>query len=251
MKRLTRLFRPTAAPPDFGDAPLSPEAPFVAVGDIHGCDDLLAGLLDRLAAHDRQAPLVFVGDYVDRGAYSAQVLARLQDMQQSRPAQVTCLRGNHEEMLLLFLGDPEKYGAYWLRYGGAATLSSFGLGWVNERATPEALRDAAHDLRAALGEGALGWLQSLPRAWHSGNVSVVHAGADPALPMDQQTDRALTWGHPDFLRLPRQDGRWVVHGHTITDEPGADQGRVAIDTGAYATGRLTAVHVTPGGATFL
>ena len=80
---------------------------------------------------------------------------------------------------------------------------------------------------------------------------MVHAAADPALPIGAQPAQALLWGHPDFARRVRRDGIWVAHGHTVVAEPSAGQGRIATDTGAYATGRLTAALVAPGGIRFL
>jgi serine/threonine protein phosphatase 1 len=93
-------------------------------------------------------------------------------------------------------------------------------------------------------------MRLLPLMHETGNVTVVHAGADPAKPLDQQAHRTLTWGHPDFRTTPRRDGQWVLHGHTIVDAPSADQGRIAVDTGAYATGRLTVARVIPGEVSF-
>ena len=82
-------------------------------------------------------------------------------------------------------------------------------------------------------------------------MAVVHAGADPSEPMALQTDEVLKWGHRDFMDRPRTDGVWVLHGHTIVDQASATAGRIAIDTGAYATGTLTAAHVTDGDVRFL
>ena len=83
--------------------------------------------------------------------------------------------------------------------------------------------------------------------YSSGNVHVVHAGADPARPLDRQSAHTLIWGHPDFLRRPRRDGQWVVYGHTIVDVVAAENGRIGVDTGAYATGRLSAALITRDG----
>ena len=79
----------------------------------------------------------------------------------------------------------------------------------------------------------------------------MHASADPNTPIALQAARTLAWGHRDFETTPRQDGIWVPHGHTIVDDAYAKDGRIAVDTGAYASGRLTAAHVTAGGVQFL
>lgn len=246
MSLLRRLIsrRPTApAPATPFDAPLRPGERLAVIGDIHGTDALLAGLLDRIAAHG-PARLVFVGDYVDRGEHSAQVLARLHALSRADPS-VVCLAGNHEAMMLAFLDAPTGEARRWLKFGGLQTLASYGIGGLSEapdRARATSARDA---LAEALGQDLLDWLRGLPTRFVSGNVAVVHAGADPAAPIADQDDTALLWGHPDFFRRPRQDGTWVVHGHTITTQCRAEQGRICVDTGAYANGQLTAALIGP------
>lgn len=236
---IKRLFRRFVAGPDFPAT--APDSPFIAVGDIHGC----AGLLTRFLETEPACPVICVGDYVDRGDHSADVLRLLH----GRP-DIVCLSGNHEEMMLNFLDNPARTGPRWLRYGGLQTLASFGITGVVESSGAEALTEAGAALRSAMGLDLLAWMRGLPTSWQSGNVAVVHAGADPARAMDAQDTKTLRWGHPDFDRRTRDDGVWVVHGHTIVDVPVASRGRIALDTGAYATGRLTAALIEPGKTTF-
>ena len=231
-------------------APLAPDVPFHAVGDIHGRADLLRKLLlslERGAAP--AARLVFVGDYVDRGDQSREVLDRLQALQRERPGAVICLMGNHERMLLDFLDEPEHAGPRWLDNGGLQTMRSYGVSARAQLHSRNRLEPARDAFRDALGPTEA-WLRGLPLIWRSGNVAVVHAAADPSVPIDAQTDRTLLWGHRDFGLLPRRDGIWIVHGHTITERPEARAGRIAIDTGAYVSGVLTAAHVDVGKVTF-
>ena len=242
--RLASLFR-RRTPPAF-DAPLAPERPFAAVGDLHGRRDLLDRLIPRLGPR----PWVFVGDYIDRGEDSAGVLRTLAEMQASDPGGIVCLAGNHEEMFLRMLDEPARHGPSWLRFGGLQTLASFGLAAPADRGA-DAWEDTAQALREALGRDLRDWLTGLPTLWQNGNVAVVHAGADPALPMTDQPGSVLTWGHPEFDDRDRQDGVWVVHGHTIVDAPQARRGRIPIDTGAFATNRLTAVRIAAGHADFV
>ncbi|MBT8154569.1 metallophosphoesterase [Epibacterium ulvae] len=216
---------------------MTPAEPFYAIGDIHGCFEQLADLLRQLK---RGVPVVCLGDYVDRGPNSAAVLHLLQNL-----PEITCLRGNHEEMLLRFLDDPAGSGQIWLRHGGLDTLASYGVAVGQD---PHEIRD---DLLAAMGADTLQWLEALPRVFQSGNVVATHAGADPSRPIAAQDPVHLTWGHPQFLRRRRRDGHWVVHGHVIVPRPELHPGRIAVDTGAYATGSLSAALVLPDGVQFL
>mgnify|MGYP000327236838 CR=1 FL=1 len=245
MSLLNRLF---GSKPKF-DAAITPAVPFFAIGDVHGCLGKMQTLLQAISAKDAEAPIIFVGDYVDRGEQSAQVLAHVMEMDAN--PNVTCLIGNHEEMMLSFLDDPQKKGARWLRYGGLQTLASFGVRGIATGMKGEALDQAASGLREAMGDEMIAWLRALPTHWVSGNIAVVHAAADPGLPMSEQSAKTLRWGHPDFEDEVRTDGTWVLHGHTIVDQAHMTAGRIAIDTGAYATGRLTAAHVTAGDVTFI
>lgn len=222
--------------------PVAPDAPFHLIGDIHGRSDLLQRALAGLKS-DR--PVVFVGDYIDRGEDSAGVLRLLID----RP-NTHFLRGNHEEMLLNFLDDPIAQGARWLRYGGLQTLASYGVTGVTETSSGAELELVRDALLRAMGPEQIFWLRTLPLSHRSGNVAVTHAGADPRRGFDSQDPRALVWGHRDFGRVPRQDGVWIAHGHTIVDEPIATEGIISVDTGAYATGRLTIADIGEGSVEF-
>lgn len=262
LNRLRSLFsspigsRPSPAPAF--DAPLAPDRPFYALGDIHGRADLLETALEWVesdrAARDEMGPapvLILLGDYVDRGEQSAQVLDRLFALQRDHPDRVVCLMGNHEKMMLEFLDDPAGRGTRWLRNGGLQTLASYRIGGLAERADAEDLMEACEALEKALPKGMEAWLRGLPLRWQSGNICCVHASMDPDLPPAEQNARSLLWGHRDFFTRARTDGIWVLHGHTIVPAPERAGGRIAIDTGAYATGRLTAAALSPGTCRFL
>lgn len=252
IKRLFKYIRFSRPdhPQEFAGTPMAPRRPIAVIGDIHGRLDCLNALLDKLANHAVDATWIFVGDFIDRGDHSAEVLDRLFNLMQQRP-EVVCLLGNHEEMLLWFLEDPAKHGPAWLRYGGLQTLASFGVPIPATGPQSHNLREVRDLLLAALPMAQLNWLQSLPRYWQSGNVAAVHAGADPTRPLDRQSGSTLTWGHQSFGHLPRQDGIWVIHGHTTVTYPVERNGVISIDTGAYATGKLTAALVENGSVDFL
>ena len=240
LSRLRALFRPDT--PGFADP--APDEPLAVIGDVHGCDALLGRMLDRIGDEAPGHRVVVAGDMVDRGEDSAGVLRRLV----ARP-DVTCLMGNHELMLLDFLDRPEASGT-WLRHGGLQTLASFGIALMAQ-APAGRIAQARDALAEAMGPGLIAWLRGLPSLVESGNVAVVHAGADPRKPLAAQSPEALAWGAPGFGRIARSDGLWVVHGHTVVDEAHAEAGRIAIDTGAYATGRLSAVLIDAGGLRFI
>lgn len=226
--------------------PPQPLQPVAVVGDIHGCSDLLANLLDQLENRSCEV-IVTVGDYVDRGEDSAAVLSMLMAKSTATPERFVCLMGNHEKMMLDFLDRPEERGRRWLRNGGLQTLASFGIGGVTETAAEDLLRQTSETLRNALPEGMEDWIRGLPDRWSSGSLWVVHAAADPALPVNAQDKRTLLWGHGAFLTTPRRDGLWVAHGHTIVDMPEMRRSRISVDTGAYHSGRLTAAIIGPSG----
>ncbi|MDF2143184.1 metallophosphoesterase [Paenirhodobacter sp. CAU 1674] len=239
--------RRAAEPTRRFDVPLAPARDLAVIGDVHGCDGLLQTLLARLEVQAPGAQLVFVGDLIDRGEASSRVL----DTVHAQRDQCITLRGNHEELMLDFLDAPERAGARWLRNGGLQTLASFDIGGVTEHANEASMRRARDQLRDRLGPEKEAWLRSCPRAWGSGNVTVTHAGADPWVPITAQKGRCLTWGHPDFGLRARTDGVWIVHGHTIVPEPVCDQGVISVDTGAFATGRLTAALISSQGVCFV
>ncbi|MEL6641003.1 MAG: metallophosphoesterase [Pseudomonadota bacterium] len=230
-------------------APLTPDAPVFVIGDLHGCARQLRDLQSQMAEEDPKAHQVYVGDYVDRGDQTKDVLDAL--FAERDNANITCLRGNHEDMMLGFLQDPAEKGARWLRYGGLNTLGSYGIDGIPTNSDPTVFEVTAMKLRAAIGPEILRWLDTLPTQWQTGNLAVVHAAADPKLPMALQAEQTLKWGHKDFMTTPREDGIWVAHGHTIVEEAKAEAGRIAVDTGAYATGRLTAAYVSFGDLRFL
>lgn len=234
--------------PDEPFPAIAPERMFYAVGDIHGRLDLLERLMERL---NPEHPVVFVGDYIDRGGFGAQVLRFVQDLEQSPQREVICLLGNHEEMLLRFVDDPFRVGRLWLQNGGVQTLASFGLIGIEDDIVGDTAARVSKQLREAMGEDQLDWLRARPLIWQSGNVAAVHAALDPSRPVESQERRNCLWGHPNFPRRRREDGQWVVHGHTIVPEPVVGEGVVSIDTGAFATDRLTAAVISSGKVQFV
>ncbi|NVO25218.1 metallophosphoesterase family protein [Donghicola mangrovi] len=223
--------------------------PLFVIGDIHGCLEQLESLLDTIWKRDGfDARIITVGDMIDRGPHSAQVLQKLVALQRVSGARLTCLKGNHEQMMLDFLAKPSENGLRWIQSGGINTLESFNISLQGQLTS---LEDLADQLRARMGAELLNWLQRLPTFWSEGNVGVVHAAADPALPLDEQREDTLLWGHSDFRKQERPDGMWIIHGHTIVKEPRIRAGRISVDTGAYKGHPLSAAVIKNGTIDFL
>ena len=240
--------KPAIRQSDSVDAP-RPDRPSFLIGDIHGRADLLELMLEGIDTYIGGIPaadpqLVFLGDYIDFGPDSLEVLERLRELSTSFPDNVTCIMGNHERMLLDTLAHPAKRGPRWLRSGGVATLRSLGLDPGPLTDQPEGLANA---LTRTLPEGMIDWLSQRPLTWTSGTLCATHAGADPYRPLAEQNARVLLWGHPELESRARMDGNWIAYGHHRVDEPVLQDGRIALNTGAYATGKLSACACLPDG----
>jgi serine/threonine protein phosphatase 1 len=220
---------------------IDPATRLYAVGDIHGCDDLLAAMHDLIwndaRGHDAVRKLVvYLGDYVDRGPASCAVIGRLLD--ETLPGfEAVHLLGNHEDGMLQFLIDA-RIGPHWLAYGGAATLRSYG---VEPPQTDRDLPLVQEELRARLPARHLAFLRRLRLSHVEGDYLFVHAGIRPGIALDDQRPEDLLWIREEFLQSTRDFGKIVVHGHTIVDEPERRANRIGIDTGAFASGILTAL----------
>ena len=227
-----------------------------AVGDVHGRADLLAELLAGVEERARQDTrtagppiLVFLGDYVDRGPDSAGVLDLLLSGQPAN-CERRYLRGNHEQAMLAFMANPAANRG-WLIHGGAETLLSYGVQPpASVGASEEDLAAAAAALKARVPEVHIAFLEGLERYLELGGYVFVHAGIDPGRALSEQTDDALYWARDRFLDSKRRFSHRVVHGHTPSDRPYADARRIGIDTGAYASGVLTAARFEGDAVTF-
>lgn len=236
---LSKLFRrrgPRA------EAAAPPNTRIYAIGDIHGRADLLADLhrviRDDAAAHpERDKAVVYVGDYVDRGLQSREVVELLLG-EPLQGFEAIHLKGNHEAMMLDFLDDPA-VGAGWLEIGGAATLYSYGVSLDSGKPMPERLLEAQDRLRGKLPAGHVDFLRGLRLQHVAGDYLFVHAGVRPGVALERQSEDDLLWIRQDFLESSDDHGKVVVHGHSITWKPEILPNRIGIDTGAFASGTLT------------
>ncbi len=215
-----------------------------AIGDVHGRLDLLLDLIRRIEADDAARAdadtiVVMLGDLVDRGPHSAEVVEYLRAF---RPAfaDFRFVMGNHEEAMLASLddatGDPHRTG--WLGFGGAETLVSYGMPERLIALPGPALVAALHHY---IPRAHLDFLRGFEDHVTIGDYLFVHAGIRPGIPLSQQTADDLHWIRRDFLDDRRSHGLMVVHGHTISTLPQFRPNRIGIDTGAYRTGVLTAL----------
>lgn len=225
---------PTAAVPD--------GCRLYVVGDVHGRVDLLHRIREQIAADAVTASssrkvLIHLGDYVDRGESSRQVVDLLLD-EPLDGFETVFLTGNHEEMMLGFL-DNAAVGAMWLNNGGDATLFSYGVRMGNGTSLDQRYIEMQRSLREKVPERHLVFLRDLKPYHVEGDYLFVHAGILPEIPLDQQVSQDLLWIRDEFLYSKADHGHCVVHGHTIVSQPEFLPNRIAIDTGAYFSNILT------------
>jgi serine/threonine protein phosphatase 1 len=215
-----------------------------AIGDIHGRDDLLAELLAQIEADATASPvqsniLVYLGDYVDRGLQSKQVLDRLTGARLAGFEHVF-LKGNHEQALLQFLADPA-FGKTWKYYGGLETLHSYGVKELTRTDDPAAFVRARENLLEVMPEAHRHFLETLEVSREIGGYFFAHAGVRPGIALHRQIEEDLLWIRDEFVESGASFGKVVVHGHTPNEAVVIRPNRIGIDTGAYMTGVLTAL----------
>lgn len=214
-----------------------------AIGDVHGRADLLRDLLVMIADDDgargaAETRLVFLGDLIDRGPDSAGVVD-LAMTAAARYADTRFLMGNHEEVLLDLIDGDTGVVAFFLRIGGQQTLNSYGI----SDAEIDAMDDAAlvDRVRAAVPTAHVAFLRGFQDVVVVGDYAFVHAGIRPGVALADQSPSDLRWIRQPFLRHRQPFERFVIHGHTITPAVDQQPNRIGIDTGAFDSGRLTAI----------
>lgn len=211
-----------------------------AVGDVHGRADLLRSLFTRIDADLKAHPNVqslqlFLGDYIDRGPNSRYVLDLL--IARGRKHRTVYLKGNHESYASRFLSDPSVLPE-WRQMGGIPTLLSYGV-TPSGQTGAQTEEEVAIAFRRALPEAHRRFIEELAVSFTFGDFFFAHAGVRPGVPLEHQSQQDLLWIRDDFLLHEGDFGKVVVHGHTPATEPDIRPNRINIDTGAYATGRLT------------
>lgn len=216
-----------------------------AVGDVHGCLDELLALEDAIVRDAATLPgrklVIMLGDYVDRGPASAQVLDHLAAHPPIGVERI-CLAGNHELAMLDYLEGRSSLTA-WLRMGAERTLQSYG---IDHRRLIEIFRDEGQvddAIRRSIPPAHFALLRSMPVLVETARYIFVHAGVRPDIPLEKQTDEDLVFIRSAFFERAHLLSRYVVHGHTPVEEAGREGMRVNLDTGAFFSGRLTALRI--------
>jgi len=215
-----------------------------AIGDNHGRADLLAALLRQIDVDCTLYPssrpiVVFIGDYVDRGPASSEVLDLLLGCERTK--ETVFLKGNHEALVHRFLSVPAVLDE-WRLCGGLETLVSYGLKPSLNAGVAEQRR-LAKELAKSIAKPHLEFLDSLKLSFSCGNFLFVHAGIRPGVPIRKQREEYLLWIREEFLSCDQRFEKFVVHGHTPVRTPDVRSNRINIDTGAFATGRLTCIMI--------
>jgi Calcineurin-like phosphoesterase len=215
-----------------------------AIGDVHGRADLLDRLLSRIDTHITAHPTVrpiylLIGDYIDRGPDSREVLELLINCSQGR--EMVFLRGNHEAFVEDFLKDPAALRD-WSKVGGLETLMSYGL-QPPINADSAVQKELAQAFNARLPKAHRDFLDQLVTSFTCGGYFFAHAGVRPGIPLSKQKQDDLLWIRDDFLLHEEDFGKIVVHGHTPVREIDIKPNRINIDTGAYVTGRLSCLII--------
>ena len=215
-----------------------------AVGDVHGRSDLLARLLDQIDADDANrdpadTTIVFLGDLINRGSDSAGVIQLVRDRAVSGRHRIRLIRGNHEEVFLLAAGGSARATRALVEMGGDETLCSFGI-------SPDEAQNGTFDDLASLLNGRLptemiDFIATGEDVIIIGDYAFVHAGIRPGVALSEQETADLRWIRGDFLASERDHGKVIVHGHTISERVEQKPNRIGLDTGAYASGRLSAI----------
>ena len=250
MKLLRQIF---GGPPASGPPRVPKGYRLYAIGDIHGRADLLDKILHKIEADSvgrgpARRVIVFLGDLIDRGPQSAEVVDRLRHL--TLPStRLVFLAGNHEEVLLRILDGDARLLGDWLRFGGAECLRSYGTDPDRIRALSP--RRAIEAVRSAIPQDHVEFLKGFDDTFRAGDYLFVHAGIRPGVPLVEQVPADLRWIREPFLGDPADHGFVIVHGHTIREQVEERVNRIGIDTGAYRFGVLTALGLEGDSRWFL
>lgn len=238
LSRIRNLLGPAPSKPS---PALPPGQRAYAVGDVHGRADLFTALANAIEADNRhrggaKSLVILLGDLVDRGPESAEVLRLAREWQARRP--LRALMGNHEEMFLEAFAKEEVLRQF-LRHGGRETILSFPVD--PQRYDAATLAETQAMMQSTVPAEDLAFMRAMEESIVLGDYLFVHAGIRPGVPLEEQRSSDLRWIREPFINTTEDLGLTVVYGHTIYDQVELAPSRIGIDTGAYASGRLTAL----------
>lgn len=214
-----------------------------AVGDVHGRFDLFVRMLHAIGQDIAQRPtngfrIVFLGDLIDRGPQSAKIISLAQTLAQCT-SKFRFLKGNHEELLLRAFKGEVRIAEFFYDIGGRETLMSYGLDpAIGDCMSAEAL---VSWMQANIPVDHIEFISGFSDLIEAGKYIFVHAGLRPNVPLEKQSASDLRWIRTEFLQFQGDFPGIVVHGHSITREVEERSNRIGLDTGAYFSGKLTAV----------
>jgi len=234
--------------------PEEPEFAIYAIGDVHGCLDLLRSAEEKIRRDVRRTKvaglIITLGDYVDRGPDSRGVLDHLSS-EPGEDVRRIALCGNHDDLFMRFLDAPHAY-ADWLEMGGRETLSSYGLAGAYISTVGKNGSDQLKtQLASAVPDHHRRLLAAMPVSLRIGSYLFVHAGIRPGVPLEAQSDRDMMWIREPFLTHGPQLPFTLIHGHTPGRNPSYGPGRIGIDTGAYTSGKLAILKLFCGETSLL
>lgn len=237
-QNLSKIFR---KPPRPHVTPHVPDNQRIyCIGDIHGRADLLKKIHDKIQIdaelYDGKKTIVYLGDYVDRGEQSRQVI----DILLKNPLEnfeAVYLKGNHEQAMMDFIAFPGAAAA-WLSFGGREALNSYGIPLAHIPSMSE-VGTLAKKLDEKLPDQHRAFMINSLYHWRCGSYYFVHAGIRPGVELEDQSIEDQLWIREDFLGSTLSHGAIVVHGHSISTVPELLPNRIGIDTGAFTTGVLT------------
>lgn len=226
---------------------LPPGERIYAIGDIHGRFDLLFRLMSAIVADVNKRPramqrIVVLGDFIDRGPDSAKIIKALSALRTDE--RMIVLKGNHESTLVDGIRGDRAALEAWIDFGGDATLRSFGA--QDDDIWPADSRKLVDNVRRIIPESVVDWLAELPLTHRAGSYLFAHAGLKPGVSLTRQREDDILWIRGEFTESTADHGVIVVHGHTISERVSVLPNRIGVDTGAYRTGRLSAVGLEAG-----
>ena len=225
-----------------------------AVGDIHGCSDLFSRLLNTIqddAERTGEKPrIVLLGDYIDRGPNSSRVLDQIVGLRNDDWCDCVPLLGNHELVFREFLTNSDK-GPELLAFGVAATFASYGISVPKQPLTTDDWLGLRRSLVKVMPTDHIWLLSQCALKFIAGDYLFVHAGVKPGMPIEDQGTDTLVWIRKEFLSKTKSCDYVVVHGHSAKEAATNNRWRIGVDTGAYATGVLTAIRLQDTSRAFL